>query len=200
MINTYRRYAPIYDFVFGGVLEPGRRHLSDAVQTLAPKSLLEVGVGTGLTLFRYPKNTRIVGIDLSDHMLERANLRAKNLQDMKIDLHSMDGENMDFPDDSFDCVTAPYVLSVTPNPEKLIAELRRVCKPDGVIFILNHFSGSRFWWFLERAASRAASRIGFRSDFHFDDHILPHNWNVESVRSVNFFGLSKLVKIRNASS
>lgn len=198
IIQTYRRYAPIYDVLFGSVLEPGRRRLSKAVHTITPKSLLEVGVGTGLTLFRYPAETQIVGIDLSTEMLDRARRKANHLSDRRISLHAMNGEQMDFPDHSFDCVTVPYVLSVTPEPSRLIAELRRVCRPGGTILILNHFSGSRFWRYLERAVSSAADRIGFRSDFHFDEHILAHDWQVESVTSVNFLGLSKLVQIRNA--
>jgi phosphatidylethanolamine/phosphatidyl-N-methylethanolamine N-methyltransferase len=104
---------------------------------------------------------------------------------------------MDFPDASFDCVAIPYVLSVTPHPERLVAEIRRVCRRDGTILILNHFSGSRFWWFLERAVRPLANRIGFRSDFCFDDQILKYDWQVQSVKRVNFLGLSRLVVIRN---
>ncbi len=110
----------------------------------------------------------------------------------------MDAEHLRFADHSFDCVTVPYVLSVTPNPQRLISELRRVCKPDGHIVIVNHFSGSRFWWLLEHMVKSIADRIGFRSDFDYAKHILPYDWQVEKVESVNMFGLSKLVVIRNA--
>jgi phosphatidylethanolamine/phosphatidyl-N-methylethanolamine N-methyltransferase len=78
-----------------------------------------------------------------------------------------------------------------------VAELRRVCRKGGTILILNHFSGSRFWWLLERAVRAVADKVGFRSDFGYDEHILCHDWAVESVRSVNLMGLSKLVVIRN---
>ena len=109
----------------------------------------------------------------------------------------MNAEAMDFPDGSFDCVAVPYVLSVTPHPERLVAEIRRVCRKGGTILILNHFSGSKFWWFLERAVRSLANRIGFRSDFCFDEQIMKYDWEVLSVRKVNFFGLSRLVTIRN---
>jgi phosphatidylethanolamine/phosphatidyl-N-methylethanolamine N-methyltransferase len=89
------------------------------------------------------------------------------------------------------------VLSVTPHPERLVAEIRRVCRKGGTILILNHFSGSRFWWFLERAVRSLANRIGFRSDFCFNEQILKYDWEVQSVRKVNCFGLSRLVTIRN---
>jgi phosphatidylethanolamine/phosphatidyl-N-methylethanolamine N-methyltransferase len=197
VIDTYRFYAPLYDRVFGAAFEPGRRALGEAVSALRPASILEVGVGTGLILSRYPATSAITGIDVSREMLDIAHERASRLENHNIRLAAMDAENMDFPDGSFDCVAIPYVLSVTPNPRKLVAEIRRVCKKDGTILILNHFSGSRFWWFLERTVRSMADKIGFRSDFCYDEQILSHDWEIKSVRKVNFLGLSKLVEIRN---
>ncbi|HEX7810839.1 MAG TPA: methyltransferase domain-containing protein [Burkholderiales bacterium] len=197
VIRTYRFYAPFYDFLYGTVLEPGRRALSEAVGSIRPASILEIGVGTGLMLPRYPQASRIVGIDLSDEMLEIARQRANALTGCDICLQAMDAEILDFPDASFECVAIPYVLSVTPDPARLIAEARRVCVRGGRIFILNHFSGGRFWWFLEKVVQRVASRIGFRSDFNFDEQILGHDWEVLSVKNVNLLGLSRLVEIRN---
>lgn len=198
VVRTYSRYAPLYDWVFGRVLEPGRRLMTEAASTLQPQSVLEVGVGTGLTLAGYPGNARVVGIDLSHDMLERARRRAAQLPGRDIALRAMNAERMDFPDGSFDCVTVPYVLSVTPHPARLVHEIRRVCRADGHILIVNHFSGSRFWWLMERAVRSMADRVGFRSDFGYDDYILAHDWQVVSVRPVNLFGLSKLVTLRNA--
>lgn len=198
IVLAYCRYAPIYDFVFSSILEPGRRHLTDQVYALSPGNLLEVGVGTGLTLFRYPQKTKVIGIDLSTDMLEKARHKVKKLSHQEIVLHAMDAENMSFPDHSFDCVTVPYVLSVTQNPKRLVAELRRFCKPGGAILILNHFSGSRAWWLLEQAVKPIADKIGFRLGFLLSEHIFSHTWEVQKVRSVNLLGLSKLVTIRNA--
>ena len=195
VIRAYRFYAPFYDFLYGYVLDRGRFALSQAVAALRPASVLEIGVGTGLTLDRYPAESKIVGIDISQEMLDVARMRRRNGSDVRLEI--MDAEAMNFPDDSFDCVTIPYVLSVTPNPEKLIAEARRVCRKGGTIFILNHFNGSRFWWLLERAVQPVADWIGFRSNFAFTDHILNHDWEVRSVKAVNLFGLSRLVEVRN---
>jgi phosphatidylethanolamine/phosphatidyl-N-methylethanolamine N-methyltransferase len=197
VLQAYNAYAPLYDHLFGAVLEPGRRALTSAASFRSPESILEIGVGTGLTLHGYPSNARVVGIDVSAEMLERAHHRAAALSGRKVALHVMDAEQMDFPTASFDCVTVPYVLSVTPNPARLVAEARRVCKKDGTILILNHFSGSRFWWLMERAVRSIADKIGFRSDFSFEEQILAHDWRVESVTPVNLFGLSKLVLLRN---
>ncbi|WP_157267712.1 class I SAM-dependent methyltransferase [Azohydromonas aeria] len=197
VVRAYDRYASLYDFVFGSVLEPGRRAMTQAAAALQPASVLEVGVGTGLTLAGYPAHSRVVGVDLSPDMLERARQRAAALPGRDIALHVMNAEAMDFPDDSFDCVTLPYVLSVTPQPSRLVAEVRRVCRPDGTILIVNHFSGSRFWWLMERAVRSMADRVGFRSDFGFEEHILVHDWQLQAVQSVNLFGLSRLVMLRN---
>jgi phosphatidylethanolamine/phosphatidyl-N-methylethanolamine N-methyltransferase len=197
VVNTYRFYAPLYDRTFGAVLGPGRCAMTQAICALNPSSILEVGVGTGLTLAEYPAASSIVGIDISDEMLNIARQRARQLPGRNIRLAAMNAELMDFPDDSFDCVAVPYVLSVTPHPERLVAEIRRVCRKGGTILILNHFSGSRFWWFLERAVQSLANRIGFRSDFCFNEQIMKYDWEVQSVKKVNFLGLSRLVTIRN---
>lgn len=197
VVRTYRFYAPLYDLVFGRVLDHGRAVLAQQVSALNPESLLEVGVGTGLLLDRYPSTTRIVGIDVSTEMLEIARGRIQALKDHSIDLLPMNAEQMSFADGSFECVTLPYVLSVTPNPEALIAEARRVCRKGGTIFIVNHFSGSKFWWALEQLVRSLADRIGFRSTFTFEEQILRYDWHVHAVQDVNLFGLSKLVTIRN---
>ncbi len=197
VVRTYDRYAPLYDRVFGRVLEPGRRLMTQAAAELRPRNVLEVGVGTGLTLAGYPADARVVGIDLSHDMLERARRRAAQLPRRDITLRAMNAERMDFLDGSFDCVTVPYVLSVTPHPARLVHEIRRVCRPDGHILIVNHFSGSRFWWLMERAVRTMADRVGFRSDFNYEEHIVAHDWEVLSVRPVNLFGLSKLVVLHN---
>jgi phosphatidylethanolamine/phosphatidyl-N-methylethanolamine N-methyltransferase len=198
VVLTYDRFAPLYDQVFGRVLAPGRKLMAAATSAMNPPTILEVGVGTGLTLAGYPATSKLVGIDLSPDMLERARIRAAALPQRDITLHAMNAERMDFPDGSFDCVTVPYVLSVTPNPDRLVNEIRRVCKPDGSILVVNHFSGSRFWWLMERAVRSVADKVGFRADFEYERHILSHDWQVVSVTSVNLFGLSKLVVLRNS--
>lgn len=197
VIKTYRFYAPLYDWLFGAVLAPGRKALAEAVSAVRPATILEVGVGTGLMLGQYPQETAITGIDISSEMLEIAKRRAGRLPHYQIKLMEMDAEKLNFPDGSFDCVAVPYVLSVTPQPERLVAEIRRVCRKGGTIFILNHFSGSRFWYLLERAVSSLANKIGFRSDFAYAEQILKYDWEVVSVKKVNLFGLSKLIELRN---
>lgn len=195
--STYKAYAPLYDLIFGAILEPGRKALAQEVKNINPEKILEIGVGTGILLDKYPKKSLITGIDISEEMLSIAQKKVNLLSGTKIELINMDAENLAFENNSFDCVVLPYVLSVTPHPEILITEIRRVCKKDGVIIIINHFSGSKFWWLLESLVKNFAKKIGFRSEFSYADHVLAHDWNVIKSYSVNLFGLSKLVMIKN---
>jgi phosphatidylethanolamine/phosphatidyl-N-methylethanolamine N-methyltransferase len=197
VLRAYRRYAPVYDRLFGSVLAPGRRALAEAVGRLRPSSILEVGVGTGLTLSGYPSASAVVGVDISAEMLAKARQRAQRLAGRDIRLELMDAEALTFPDGTFDCVTVPYALSVTPEPRRMVAEIRRVCRRGGVILVLNHFSSGGIWWLLERAVRRHPGSVGFRSDFPLEAAITGHDWKVESIAKVNLLGLSRLVSIRN---
>ena len=161
---AYRRYARIYDVVFGAVLQPGRQAVLEALKLKPGDRVLEVGVGTGISLPLYPRDVRITGIDVSREMLEQgARARGARASCSNVDaLLEMDAESMAFPDASFDKVVAMYVVSVVPRPAKLLEELHRVCQPDGEIFIVNHFqSENRIVGALERALGGFSSQIGF---------------------------------------
>jgi phosphatidylethanolamine/phosphatidyl-N-methylethanolamine N-methyltransferase len=200
VVRSYHRYAPVYDRVFGAIYEHGRRELAASVpRVVEGHSLLEIGVGTGLTLPLYPENFDVTGVDICPDMLARAQRRVeRELPGRDIQLKLMDGERLDFADGSFDCVVLAYVLPVTPHPDQLVAEVRRVCRKDGIIYVLNHFNGSRVWYVLELMVRPLAKFVGFRSDFSIDEHVMRHDWKVQSIQVVNLFGLSKLVTIRNA--
>ena len=197
VVDSYNFYAPVYDRLFGAVLEPGRKALAAEVHAIRPNSILEIGVGTGLLLSQYPTGTRVVGIDLSPEMLAIAEKRARDIAGIEIELRCANAEDLDFPDGAFDCVTLPYVLSVTRHPAELIKQAQRLCRPGGKILILNHFSGSRFWWFLERLVSPLANFIGFRSTFRYEEHVGWVQDLVEKSVEVNLFGLSKFIVLRN---
>ena len=196
--RSYRTYAPVYDWVFGRSLGPGRVAMARLVCELAPPRILEVGVGTGLALASYPREAQVTGIDVSEEMLAVARRRVGAADAGRITLQRMDAEAMDFADASFDCVTLPYVLSVTPHPDRLVAEARRVCKPGGDIVIVNHFSGQRGWRWLERLAEPLSVRLGFRTRFDLDQHVHRHDWQVLSIEPTNVLSLSRLIHVRNA--
>lgn len=195
---AYRRYAGIYDTLFGPVLQPGRRAVLDALKLRPGDRVLEVGVGTGLSLPLYPRDVRVTGVDVSREMLEKARARVTRGRLEHVEaLLEMDAEAMAFPDASFDKVVAMYVVSVVARPARLLEELHRVCRPDGEIFIVNHFhSDNRILGALEKALAGFSSQLGFHPDFDLRQ-MLPDYHNGD-VSRVNLFW--KIVRLRNGVS
>jgi phosphatidylethanolamine/phosphatidyl-N-methylethanolamine N-methyltransferase len=194
--RTYARYAPVYDLLFGRALDNGRLQLARAVAREPVTRLLEVGVGTGLLLHTYPRDAFIVGLDISASMLEQAKHRLTAHRLEQVTLMLADAERLPFPDGAFDCITLPYVLSVTPDLGRLLGELRRVCRPGGRIVIVNHFRGASGWQWIERGVSAFADRVGFDSMLTLDATLGPLERCIEHRESVNLFGLSKLLVLR----
>jgi phosphatidylethanolamine/phosphatidyl-N-methylethanolamine N-methyltransferase len=165
--DAYRRWSSVYDVVFGGVSSSARKRAVTLVNQLPGRTVLEVGVGTGLALPRYTSDKRIVGIDLSAEMLALARRRVAELGLRNVEsLREMDAEATDFADGQFDTAVAMFVASVVPNPRRLLAELRRVVRPGGNILFVNHFAaeGGPRWW-VERAMAPASRRLGWHPDF-----------------------------------
>jgi phosphatidylethanolamine/phosphatidyl-N-methylethanolamine N-methyltransferase len=200
--SVYDRIAPVYDSLFEWVFADGRRALERLIGMHQPKLVLEIGVGTGLTLASYPRGSEVVGVDISMPMLRRAQARICNSsrgECRTVHIAQMDGELLAFRDATFDCVTAMYTLSVVENPGRLIEEIRRVCKPDGLVLIVNHFKGAGVWRPLESLTSKLSRKVGFRSNLCFREHVLQQPWRVLSTDKANILGLSRIVAIQNAS-
>ena len=133
--KAYDRWAPVYDLVFGRVFARGRSAAA-AAATRAGGTVLEVGVGTGLSLPAYDRATRIVGIDISEPMLAKARARVRRLGLGNVDgLMLMDAERLDFADASFDVVVSQYVVTAVADPEAALDEFARVLKPGGAIIL-----------------------------------------------------------------
>ncbi|MBK1645704.1 hypothetical protein CKO25_13805 [Thiocapsa imhoffii] len=195
--STYNRYAAFYDFIYGSVLQDGRKKLARLISKEPGRHLLEIGVGSGLMLPLYPDHLSITGVDISNQMLAKARKRAGLLRNKTITLHHVDGENGGFPDESFDHVVLPYVYSVTPDPDHLIAESFRVCKSGGNIWILNHFSGfGTVWDYVGLIVKSFPDSVGFRSDFSYEDYVVSKGWQVEEIHKANVLGLSRIIKVR----
>jgi phosphatidylethanolamine/phosphatidyl-N-methylethanolamine N-methyltransferase len=140
--SSYARWAPIYDLVFELVLRPGRKAAAAAAERPGGR-VLDVGVGTGLELPMFDPRTTLIGVDLSEPMLRRAErrVRARALRNVQ-GLLVMDAMRLAFPDGHFDAVVAPYVLTVVPEPEATLCELVRVVKPGGEIILVNHLGAA----------------------------------------------------------
>lgn len=170
ILEAYKRWAGIYDRVFGGVSSKGRLRAVDLVNQLPGRDVLEVGVGTGLALPHYNPDKRITGIDLSVEMLRKARERTRQAALSHVQaLHEMDAENTDFLDNSFDVAVAMFVASVVPNPRRLLTEMRRLVRPGGNILLVNHFAAAKGprWW-LEKAMAPASRALGWHPDFAMD--------------------------------
>lgn len=198
---AYRRYARFnfYYVCFGAVFQPGRRAIVDRMACSPGERILEVGVGTGLSLPLYPRNVSVVGIDISRAMLDQARARlARGGRESAAQLMVMDAENMAFPDDSFDKVVAMYVASVVPDPARLVDEMRRVCKPGGKIFIVNHFhSANPLLRSVERLLAPLSKQLGFRPDFSLDRFLGQTGLDAMNISPVNLFDFSTMVEARN---
>ncbi|MGH8469856.1 MAG: class I SAM-dependent methyltransferase [Gammaproteobacteria bacterium] len=199
--NAYRRYAGFYDVYFGPVMQKGRHTAIRKMSCNPGDRILEVGVGTGLTLDLYPSDVEITGIDVSSEMLERARARKERLRlDHVVALSVMDAERTHFSDHSFDKVAAIYVASVVPHPERLVNEMRRVCKPGGELFFLNHFkSRNRVLGGIERFLAPLSRLLGFRTDLSLDTFIQETNLDVIDKSRANVFGYWVLIRARNNS-
>ncbi len=195
--SAYRRWAGIYDLVFGGVFARGRTATVRVINSLPGRRVLEAGVGTGLALPLYAPGKRVVGIDLSAEMLEhaRARVRAEQIGTVEA-IREMDAEATDFADGEFDIAVAMFVASVVPNPRRLMAEMRRVVRPGGHLLFVNHFAAERGlrWWF-ERSIAPASRALGWHPDFKFEALMTQEELATAQFQTMPPLGLFTLVRL-----
>jgi phosphatidylethanolamine/phosphatidyl-N-methylethanolamine N-methyltransferase len=166
--KAYARWAPVYDLVFGKVFDRGRRASIEAAERIGGR-ILEVGVGTGISLPDYSRSNRLVGIDISAPMLRKAQerVREQNLTNVEA-LAVMDAAHLALPDAAFDVVVAQYVITAVPDPEGTLNEFARVLRPGGEIVLVNHIGaeqGPRALF--EKCFAPIARRLGWRPEFRF---------------------------------
>lgn len=194
---AYRRWAGVYDALFGSVSAFGRRRAVEAVNALPGRRVLEVGVGTGLALPYYHADKHITGIDLSGDMLDRARQRVRRLKLANVDrLLEMDAEATQFEDGAFDIAVAMFVASVVPHSRALLAELKRVVRPGGHILFVNHFlaqGGVRLA--VERGMARASHSLGWHPDFAIESLLPPADLRRATLQPVPPAGLFTLVTL-----
>lgn len=164
--KAYARWAPVYDLVFGRVFAKGRSASIAAADAIGGR-VLDVGVGTGLSLSAYKPTTRIVGVDISEPMLRKALARVKEFKlDNVESIAVMDAKHLALADNSFDAVVAQYVVTAVPDPEGTLDDFIRVLKPGGELILVNHIgaeSGPRKWF--ELGFAPIARKLGWRPEF-----------------------------------
>jgi len=199
--RSYQRYAPIYDATFGWLLGDRGRTLAAEIANERAGPVLEIGVGTGLTLKRYRKDHKVVGIDISPEMLARAQLRIarSNGHGQVMKLAIMDAAHLAFPDESFEAVIAAYVVSVVPDPARVISEIERVCRPGSEVVLVNHFraeNGVRAA--VEKRLAPFSDKLGWRPDFELDEVLSRTKLTLVDSQPISPFGLFTLLRLRKA--
>ena len=197
--KAYARWAPVYDLVFGAVFEKGRALAIEAAERIGGR-ILEVGVGTGITLPDYSRANRICGVDISEPMLMKAQERVAKLGLTNVEgLWVMDAEKLNFPDESFDVVAAHHVVTTVPNPEATLDEFARVLKPGGEIVLVSRVGAEAgLRRALEKWFQPTAQKLGWRSEFSFQRYTAwannHPNMRLEERRAVPPFGHFSLIR------
>lgn len=172
----YDRFTWVYPFV-DFFLKPQKHKFFSKINEWPGGRLLEIGVGDGAH-FKYYNTHEVVGVDTSTRMLARARKHQKN----NIQLFQMNGEALLFPDASFDYVALAHVLAVVEHPETLLEEVHRVLKPNGKVFVLNHFTPDNWLKYVDRGLERSARLFHLKSVFH-----LSHLKTLEKFRLLDEF-------------
>ena len=197
VVETYSRWASTYDATFGRVVGHYHWHIARFVQEVGAKRVLEIGVGTGLSLRHYPAGISVLGVDICPRMLEKARRKLANgAIDAQIELQLVDGEALPYGNGMFDAVMLPFVISVTPDPKRLLAEAFRVLAPGGHALIVNHFAGVRGLRWLEKLFSPFARQVGFESNLDLTALLEGSPLQVTEIRRLRPIGFFTLVHLR----
>lgn len=198
--RSYARWAPVYDLTFGRMTQGGRRLTAAHVNRMGG-SVLEVGVGTGLAFGMYAPAVRVTGIDVSAEMLAKAQEKIDRQRLRNVaGLHQMDARQMQFADGAFDHVAALHIMSVVPEPERVLAEMIRVCRVGGNVMIANHFAHTtEGWGWVERLAAPMAHMLGWHSDFARARVTGDARLRLEEEISVPPFGLMTFLRFRRVA-
>ena len=184
--GVYGKMASVYDLFFGLPLHHGRARAILRMAITQEDRILEVGVGTGISLPLYPPRCSVTGVDLSEGMLDRARTRRTQFNLRNVRLIQMDATELRFPDNSFDIVYAPYFINCVPDPLAVTREMKRVCRPGGRLVFLNHFLSDRpIPSKIERAIAPLTLHLGFKSDFDLPAFLAQTGLRAESIEKVN---------------
>lgn len=198
--RIYRTYSRFYDVIFNKIFHESRQAAIQQLEINPGSKILEVGVGTGLSLPLYPRHCSITGVDLCESMLKRGWDKIERHGLNHVQLLRMDAASLEFEDNTFDAVVAAYVISTVPDPRKVLLEMIRVCKENGRIVLLNHFSnGNKLIGVVERLISPLCVHIGFRTDLALDPLVEGMPLVIQKKAHVNPLRFWHLVQCRKAN-
>ncbi len=192
--RIYNGYSRVYDKLFKRFFYPRIKHAITYMDIKPGDRILDVGVGTGLSLSVFPRYCSVVGIDLSKEMLKKAKEKIEANKLDNITILEMDAMSVGFEDDSFDKVFISHVVSVVPDPYRVMAEVKRVCRNGGQVVIVNHFaSENKIMAGIEKMFNPVCKKIGWRSDLRFDEFIRRSGLRVEKKYKLKRFDLWDMV-------
>jgi phosphatidylethanolamine/phosphatidyl-N-methylethanolamine N-methyltransferase len=179
--KLYSEFAPLYDKVFGKIFYSRLRRVIESLNIAPGSKVLEVGAGTGTSFPAYPRHCEVTGIDLAPDMLARARQKIHQNGWSHLRVLEMDAMTLEFPDDSFDYITAFHVVTVVPDPIRMMEEARRVCRPGGRIVIVNHFTSERrLLGFLTETLDPVTRYLGWRTNLRLKPFIQATKLQIES--------------------
>ncbi len=193
--RDYNHLAPVYDQVFHGFLNEGHELIGQVLcgeKPLRGRSVLEIGVGSGLTLNYLPRSIQYTGVDINKHMLQLAKEKMKRLGRQNYKLELMDAEQLHLKKESFDFVIAASVLTAVRNPEGTMKEMIRVTKKGGKIAIVANIrqNGSVRSSLIKQLDPLTKKLLGFRMDLDFD-----YFSNFESIRLLGKMNVNKILGV-----
>jgi len=192
--RIYSSYSHVYDLFFDAVLEPGRRRAIDALALHRGDRILEVGIGTGLSLPHYPRHCSIVGIDISATMLAKASDKVDELERRDVSLMRMSADAIAFSDATFDRILLSHVIGSVEEPRRVLREVHRVCRRGGRVVLLNHFrSRNPIVARGEHHLTPLTRKLGFVLTIPLDLLEEEGLFRLDSVEKVNMLGVSSLV-------
>ncbi len=194
----YGTFSRLHDLVYGPLFHQSRRYAVKVLKAGEGETILDVGVGTGLNLPHFPKNCQVIGIDFCEPMLARAKNRLSRRRLTNVTLLRMDAMQMTFPDNTFDAVFAGMLITTVSDPDRVISEIIRVCKPGGKIVMFNHFqNGNKFISTFEKVFSPIGKRLGFCPDLELGGVLEGKPLMVTEKKSVKPLNLWKVVTCIN---
>lgn len=196
--KIYSLYSHFYDSVFGTLLHPGRRMASELMDIQPGEKILEVGVGTGISLPLYRRDAEVIGIDISRDMIKQAGDKKQRLGYHNVKLCITDASEMAFKDSYFDKVIASHSITVIPKPFETLKEIKRVCKENAEYFFLNYAGiDDNLVAKFEKALSPIRCRLGLGKTIDLEKLLNKANFHIDFKDRINIFKLVQLIKCRN---
>jgi phosphatidylethanolamine/phosphatidyl-N-methylethanolamine N-methyltransferase len=180
--RLYSEYALLYDKTFGKIFYDRIKQVIGSLNIPRGARVLELGVGTGISFPAYPSHCQVVGIDLAADMLVQARAKIAKNNWSHLQVMEMDALNLTFADNSFDYVTAFHTVTVVPDPVRMLAEAKRVCRPGGKIVIVNHFTTDLpIIGPLTEALDPVTRRLGWGTKLRLESFLNAADFNVEEM-------------------